>query len=238
MISIFNLGGQGARGEGIINYRGVVTREFPLWKLTLTGGDLPESGHVMTSMSYARLMGDMTDWLHWHQFGTTPSYGSPGDDDLDDDAEDESADGDGEGFGVTLDCRWPQAVKDAQQRYWAAQKAMEQARDAMGEPVCTMADELQAEHEDLARILGLAVEEVEQIVLRHGEQEGQRAWLHRSHRLRPRSQGTGRTTQGSPAPPGVPDHCTPHPAEAKIAAIHILDRQQRGRAPGLSRSRP
>jgi hypothetical protein len=42
----------------------------------------------MTSMSYARLMGDMDDWLHWHQFGTTHSYDAPGDEDLDDDAED------------------------------------------------------------------------------------------------------------------------------------------------------
>jgi len=39
-------------------------------------------------------------------------------------------------------------------------------------------------------------------------------------------QGTGRTTRASPAPPGVPDHCHPHPAEAKTATIGILDRKQ------------
>lgn len=60
MPSIFNAGGRGATGDRMINHRGVVTRELPLWKLTLTGADLPESGHVMTSMSYNRLHGTCT----------------------------------------------------------------------------------------------------------------------------------------------------------------------------------
>lgn len=167
----FGFGGEGAGGEGIITYQGVVTREYPLWKLTLTGGDLPESGHVMTSMSYDRLMGDMDDWLHWHRFGAMPTYGWPGDDDLDDDAEEGSQDGDGEGYTVTFDCRWPQAVKHAEERFWAARKALEQARAALGEPICTIADGLQAEDEDVARIVDLPVKKVRRIMQRHHEQE-------------------------------------------------------------------
>jgi hypothetical protein len=171
MVAILGFGDEGARSGGVINYRGVVTREFPLWKLTLTGGDLPESGHVMTNMSYGRLQGDMNDWLHWHQFGATETYGWPGDDDLDDGSEDEAEDEGGEGYSVTFDCRWPEAVKDAEARYWAARKALEQARAALGEPICAIADALQAEAEDVARILHLPARKVERIMQRHRVQE-------------------------------------------------------------------
>ena len=149
------------------SYEGVITRDYPLWKLTLTGGDLPRSGHVMTSMSYARLMGDMDDWLHWHQFGTTHSYDAPGDDDLDDDADDDT----GEGYEVTFDCRCPKAAKEAEGRYWAASEALERARAALEEPICAIAHELKAEDEDIARIVHLPVEEVQRIIQLHHERE-------------------------------------------------------------------
>jgi hypothetical protein len=188
----------GDHDDEVIRYQGVVTREFPLWKLTLTGGDLPEAGHVMTSMSYARLLGDMNDWLHWRQFGTPSStYGWPepsfdddeygdedayecryGDQDADydyDDLEDEDqAELGGSGYGVTFDCRWPQPAKDALERYWAAKKAMDDAREAMTEPICTLADELQAEERDVARIVFMPTRKVRQIILRHNQREHER----------------------------------------------------------------
>ena len=157
-------------GEGMTSYHAVVTREFPFWKLTLTGGDLPESGHVMTSMSFVRLEGDMHDWLHWHHYGATPTYW-PVEDDLNAEDDTESGGGDATGFGTTCDCRWPKAAKDALERYFAARKTLEQARHALGEPICTIADELEAEEEDVARLVGLPVEEVMQIMLRHRKQE-------------------------------------------------------------------
>lgn len=191
-----NLIGFAGNDEGVIRYQGVVTREFPLWRLTLTGGDLPESGHVMTSMSYARLVGDMNDWLHWHQFGTPSStYGWPEpafDDDeyADDDAyechyddedneydeleDDDQAELGGAGYSVTFDCRWPTAAKDALERYWAAKNAMNEAREAMIEPICTLADELQAEKQDVARMVFLPTRTVERIILRHNQREHER----------------------------------------------------------------
>ncbi len=167
MSRVFTFG----RGRNL-SYEGVITRDYPLWKLTLTGGDLPRSGHVMTSMSYARLIGDMDDWLHWHQFGTTQSYGAPGDDDLDDDDLDDDADDDtGEGYEVTYDCRWPKPAKEAEERYWAASNALERARAALGEPICAIARELKAEDEDIARIVHLPVEKVQRIMQLHHERE-------------------------------------------------------------------
>ncbi len=171
MVVSFGCGGEGAGGEGIIRYQGVVTREYPLWKLTLTGGDLPEAGHVMTSMSYDRLMGDMDDWLHWHQFGAMPTYDWPGESDLAVDAEQGFEGGYGEGYTVTFDCRWPEAVRRAEERFWAARKALEQARAALGEPIRAIADGLQAEDEDVAQIVHLPVKKVRRIMRRHREHE-------------------------------------------------------------------
>ncbi len=170
--------------RGIIKYQAVVTREFPLWNLTVTGGDLPESGHVMASMSYARLVGDMNDWLHCHQFGTPSStYGwsDPDDDRYDEDFQEEDDD-DGHqeaevgaaGFGVTFDHRWPQAAKDALDRYWAAKKAMNEAREAMIEPISTLAHELQAEEQDVAQLIFMPTRKVRQIILRHNRREIER----------------------------------------------------------------
>jgi hypothetical protein len=62
----FVFSGGGAR---IVNYCAVVTREFPLWTATLTGGGIPESGQVLTSLSYARPLGDVDDWLEWNEWG-------------------------------------------------------------------------------------------------------------------------------------------------------------------------
>jgi len=38
-----------------------ITRDYPFWTAVLTGDDLPEAGHAMTSMSLARLQDDIDD---------------------------------------------------------------------------------------------------------------------------------------------------------------------------------
>lgn len=167
----------GLPGPRVINYRAVVTRELPLWKLTLTGGDLPESGHVMTSMSYVRLQGDVRDWLDWNERGELNGWVR---DLLYDDGDDEdgSGDGCGEGWSLTYDCRWPQEVKDALERYWAARKTIDEASAtieetsaALGEPLCRIHEGLQAGEADVAALVFLPVEEAEHIMFAYRSRE-------------------------------------------------------------------
>jgi hypothetical protein len=154
-------------GHGIVDYHGAVTREFPSWKVTITGGDLPESGHILTSMSYARLEAEAMDWIEWHQIGEHHGFTDPdrydeyedaftqefGDDDPDDDdrlpdgAMDESDfnDGDvglGEGFSFDFDFPWPEEVAQARERYQAAQDAMKEAREATEEAQAAVGEPL------------------------------------------------------------------------------------------------
>jgi hypothetical protein len=162
-------------GCGMVTYHAVITREFPHWTATITGPRLPESGHVITSFSYDRLTGEVHDWCHWHRFGTPSStYGWPdphgGDLDGDDDDVGEEASigtkGQGDGMSINYDCRWPQAAKDAQKRFWAARKSKQDAEGAISEPVCALARELKAEPADVAKMLFMSADEVKQIIIR------------------------------------------------------------------------
>jgi hypothetical protein len=155
-------------GPGIDDYHGAVAREFPFWKVTITGGDLPEPGHILTSMSYARLEAEAMDWIEWHQIGEhhgfvdpdryhdsgdafTQEFGDDHDDDhLPDSAIDDSELHDGEwqgaGFSFDFDYDWPDEVTRARERYQAAQDALqddreptEEAKATLGEQLCTIA---------------------------------------------------------------------------------------------------
>jgi hypothetical protein len=189
-------------GPGIVDYHGAVTREFPFWKVTITGSDLPESGHILTSMSYARLEAEAMDWIAWHQIGEHHGFIDPDrydeyedefsqkfvDDDQDDDrlpdgAMDESEfnDGDvglGEGFSFDFDFPWPEEVTEARERYQAAQDAIKDAREAteeakaaLGEPLCTIAEVLMIGEADVGHIVGLPADEVLQFMIRHRQME-------------------------------------------------------------------
>jgi hypothetical protein len=184
-------------GPGIADYHGAVTREFPSWKVTITGGDLPEPGHVLTSMSYARLEAEAMDWIEWHQIGEHHGFVDPlgyneyedafsqefGDERLPDHAIDdrEFNDGDagqGEGFSFDFDYDWPEEVTQARERYRAAQDAMknvekvaEEAKAALGEPLCAIAEILMISEADVGHIVGLPADDVLQLMLRHRQLE-------------------------------------------------------------------
>jgi hypothetical protein len=170
-------------GARITYYRAVVTREFPLWTATLTGGGIPESGQVLTSLSYARLEGDVSDWLEWNEWGELNGWvrDPPSYDQVDGDDDDETADGEdggGEGWSLTYDCRWPPDVNDALQRYWAATKTIDQTSAtieetsaALGEMLCTIHDGLQAGKADVAALVCLPADEAEEIISAYGELE-------------------------------------------------------------------
>lgn len=167
--SKFSPGGFPVYGGGMVTYHAVITRDFPHWTAIITGPHLPESGHVITSLSYARLTGEVHDWCHWHRFGTPSStYGwpDPAGQVLDDDEAGVGTAGQGYGVSVNYDCRLPKAAKDAQERFWAARKATQNAERALNEPVCTLARELKAEPADVAKMLLMSVDEVHQIIIR------------------------------------------------------------------------
>ncbi len=186
-------------GPGILHYHGAVTREFPSWTVTITGGDLPASGHILTSLSYARLAAEATDWIEWHQMDEchgftdrdrydeyreafTQAFGHHHDDDcLPDRAIGNSElrdHGQGEGFTFVFDYDWPEGVTQALERYWAARDVMEDGREAaedakatLGEPLCTIADVLRVGHADVGHIVDLPAEDVEQLMDRHRQLE-------------------------------------------------------------------
>jgi hypothetical protein len=177
-------------GPGIVEYHGAVTHEFPFWKVTITGGDLPESGQILSSMSHARLEAEAMDWIDWHQIGEHHGFIDPdrydeyddafsqksGDDDQDYDDrlpygaadERELNHGDvGLGEGFDFDFPWPQEVTEALERYQAAQDAImdarlatEEAKAALGEPLCTIAEVLMIGEADVGHIVGLPADEV------------------------------------------------------------------------------
>jgi hypothetical protein len=175
----------------ITAYTAVITRDYPHWTATLTGGDLPEPGHVMTSFSYARLCDEAWDWLCWHlgddgglrpgefAYIAGPDYDplnedlDEQDDELDDDTEDDEGDDESgpSGFSLNVDHAFQQSVMDALERYWAARKAESQAelqaRDDMSEPVCIVADQLRVKPADMARMLAMGEAEVQRILDQH-----------------------------------------------------------------------
>jgi hypothetical protein len=51
---------------------------------------------------------------------------------------------------------------------------MDDAREAMTEPRCTLADALQAEERDVARIVFMPTRKVRHIALRHNQREHER----------------------------------------------------------------
>jgi hypothetical protein len=193
-------------GPGIVDYHGAVTREFPFWKVTITGGDLPACGHILTSMSYARLEAEAMDWIEWHQIGEHHGFIDPdryndyedavsqkfGDDQDDDDrlpdgAMDESEfndsdDSQGEGFSFDFDFPWPEEVAEALERYQAAQDdaitdarvATEEAKAAMGGPLCTIAEVLMVGEADVGHIVELPADEVLELMIRHRQTEDRR----------------------------------------------------------------
>jgi len=164
-------------GARMIDYRAVVTRGFPEWKATLTGGGIPEPGQVLTSLSYVRLQGDVSDWLEWNEWGELNGWVRDPDTYHGRRKEDDTEDGCGEGWSVTYDYRWPQEVNYALQRYRAARDAIDETGtttevtiSAIGEPLCTVAEELQAGAADVAALVFLAVEQVEQIIMEYRTQ--------------------------------------------------------------------
>ena len=174
-------------------YTAVITRDYPHWTATITGGDLPEPGHIMTSFSYARLCDEAWDWLSWHlgddgglrpgefAYIAGPDYNplsddlDEQDDELDDDKDDDDDEADDEsgpsGFSLDFDHAFSQDIMDALERYWAARKAESQAelhaRDDMSEPVCIIADQLRVKPADMARMLGMEEAEVQRILDQH-----------------------------------------------------------------------
>jgi hypothetical protein len=174
MTQLFGFAGD----ENMPKYRAAITREYPFWIAVLTGGDMPEAGHVMTSLSLARLRADIDDWLTWHHGmdDFTPAY-DVDEDDLDEDAYhyvpgDENDDDDPEpelgfGWGVTWDYAFPQAAKDASERYWEAMKALRPAWDTLCQAVWTIHGELKASPADIGRYLFLPEKRVQRILQRH-----------------------------------------------------------------------
>jgi len=78
------------------DYHAAITREYPNWAAAITGGGIPEPGHVITSLSYARSCDEIQDWLEWHH-DHEPAHSVGADDSADDEDEAED-DGAGEGF--------------------------------------------------------------------------------------------------------------------------------------------
>jgi hypothetical protein len=168
-----------AGDENWPDYRVAITRDFPFWTAVLTGADLPEAGQTMTSLSLVRLEDDLIDWLSWHHGAPEFTlYDDPLGEDDDEDAyrdvpDDEDDDEDidpapvgGFGWHVEYDFAFPQAVKDASERYWEAMKALRPVWDTMCEAVWTVEDELNASAADIGRYLFLPEKRVERILRR------------------------------------------------------------------------
>jgi hypothetical protein len=154
----------------ITEYTATISRdEYPTWTATVTGGDLPEAGHVFSGLSYARMCDEIMDWLEWHFDGevtftiTDDEVGLAKDDDYSDelanDEESDSAgDGLGEGFEVCHAYRFPRQVNDALERYWRARK--QRADHEIGGAVVDVRNGLRATPEDMARLLCMSLDDV------------------------------------------------------------------------------
>jgi hypothetical protein len=173
MTQLFGFAGD----ENMPRYRAAITREYPFWTAVLTGGDIPAAGQVMTSLSLARLLDDIDDWLEWHHGMddfTPPADLDEGDlaedayhyvpGDENDDYDPEPEPGLGFGWHVSLDYAFPQAAKDASDRYWEAMKALRPAWDTLGQAVWTIHGELKASPADIGRYLFLPEKRVQRIL--------------------------------------------------------------------------
>jgi hypothetical protein len=165
--SIFNPGGVGGIGPRITRYRAVITRDYPSWTATVTGGDIPEPGHVVSSLSYVRLCDEIRDWLEWHYDHLPEHRPVPSDNELADGDNDDL--GAGEGFEIRNDWRFAEPVAAAQERYWAARKAQAQARHEISQAVLDIHDGLRANDEDVAGLLLMSPKRVQQIMMQAGE---------------------------------------------------------------------
>jgi hypothetical protein len=164
-------------GARVINYDAVVTREFPEWKVILTGGGIPEPGQTLTSLSYARLQGDVSDWLEWYEWGELNGWVRDPDQ-YDHEVEHADEDDGGAGWSVRYDCLWPHEVNDALERYWTARKRIDEAGGtteeiiaAIGEPLCTICNVLRAGDSDVAAIVCRPVDDVAEILMTYRGRE-------------------------------------------------------------------
>jgi len=150
------------------SYQVTISRDFPFWTAVLTGGDLPEAGQTMTSLSPARLENDLGDGMKWHHGAPEFTiYDAPLDEDADEDAYhhvpgDEDDDEDphpapvgGFGWHAEYDLAFPPAVKDVSERYFEAVKALRPAWDTLCEAVAAIDAALNASAEDIGRYLYL-----------------------------------------------------------------------------------
>jgi hypothetical protein len=178
-------------GPGITHYHAAVTHEFPYWTATITGGDLPESGHVLTSMSYARLYAEGWDFVEWHRIREHHGWCDPARHEefeakyaqalrdaegLPDDGEEgiSGRDGTGEGFSYDFDFPWPEEVTEAKERFRAAQQAIKDAPEvtreaeaALGEPLEVIRNVLMVGDADVGYIVGLQAEEVRRLLMHY-----------------------------------------------------------------------
>jgi hypothetical protein len=181
-------------GPGITRYHCAVTHKFPYWRATITGGDLPESGHVLTSMSYARLYAEGRDFIEWHEMGEHHGWVdrsrhgeyeeyermlSLSDEEFrqefgDVDEVDLGGGGGKKGFSLVFDFPWPEEVTEAKQRFRAAQQAIKDAAEvtpeaeaALGEPLEVIRDALMVGDADVGYIVGLPAEEVERLLMHY-----------------------------------------------------------------------
>jgi hypothetical protein len=166
---IFSPGGHGPpAGAGII-----VTfsrDEYPTWTATITGGDLPETGHVISSLSYARLGDEVRAWLRWQGDGAVTftmdgSWPEAVEDDDEDDLAKAAAEYNGwAGVRVDYSYRFPPPVSDALERYWHARKQHTTDTQAVAEIFWR----LLAHAEDVAAMLYMTPEAVRDSVQRDG----------------------------------------------------------------------
>jgi len=161
--SIYNPGGVGAIGPRMTDYHADITRGYPHWAATITGGGIPEPGHVITSLSYARLCDEIQDWLEWHY----DHEATLSDDDQADDEDEAEHDGAGEGFRILSDYRFPEPARDAHERYWQTRQQLAKSRATMRQAVWDIYDALNASPEDLARLLCMSPRKVWRIIEDH-----------------------------------------------------------------------
>jgi hypothetical protein len=165
-------GGVGAIIPRITRHQAVITRDYPSWTATVTGGDITEPGHVISSLSYARLCDEVQDWLDMHYDHLPEHRPAPGDNELADEDNDDL--GAGEGFEIRNDWRFPEPVAAAQDRYRAARKAQAQARHEISRAVFDIHEGLRAGDEDVAELLHMSPKRVQQIIIQRDREEAEK----------------------------------------------------------------
>jgi hypothetical protein len=152
-----------APGARMTNYTATFSRdEYPTWTATITGAGLPEAGHVISSLSYARLCDEVGDWVRWH-FDGAPTFSVDGswpetveDDDEDDLAKAAEETGGMVGWHIHSSYRFPPPVSDALERYWQARR--QHTTDTRA--VADILHGLVAHPKDVAAMLNITPEEV------------------------------------------------------------------------------